>query len=248
MTVLSDHHTVIDLNIITACYSDVSNDIKQIIHWDNLTPFALERYKRQTEIGLNLVNIPEGVKCTNPNSHVNDIDEFYDCIFSILTECSDGLSNMNSDSHIHDIQGWNGDVKDMNAAARDAYLVWKLSGRARQGVFYDLMQRSRSRFKYALRLCKRNRNTSYTTVADRIANHLCQNDDRAFWGEVKHVTNSKIKLTSKIWEAHGSVNITSMPAYLIYNTIQTCLFFNHTAHCITDIIIQFDQKRGGQNK
>ena len=215
--VLSDHHPVIYLNIITACYSEVSNDIKQIIHWDNLTPFALERYKRQTEIGLNLVNIPEGVKCTNPNcqtrSHVNDIDEFYDCIFSVLTECSDGLSNMNSDSHIHDIQGWNDDVKDMHAAARDAYLIWKLSDRARHGVFYDLMQRSRSWFKYALRLCKRNRNTSYT-VADRIAHNLCQKDDRAFWGEVKHVTNSKIKLTSKIWEAHGSVNITSMPAYL----------------------------------
>ena len=33
----------------------------------------------------------------NPNcqsfSQVNDIDEFYDCVFSVLTECSDGLSN-----------------------------------------------------------------------------------------------------------------------------------------------------------
>ena len=33
-----------------------------------------------------------------------------------------------------------------------------------------------------------------------------------------------------------------------YNTIQTCLFFNHTVHCIIAIIIQFDQKRGGQKK
>ena len=82
--------------------------------------------------------------------HVNDIDEFYDCIFSVLMECSDGLSNMNSDSHMRDIQGWNDDVKDMHAAARYAYLIWKLSGRARQGVLYDLMRRSRSRSKYAL--------------------------------------------------------------------------------------------------
>ena len=170
--VLSDHHPVvgeIDLNIITACYSEVSNAIQQIIHWDNL-----ERYKRQTEIGLNFVNIPEGVKCTDPNcqslSHMNEIDEFYDCIFSVLTECSDGFSNVNSESHIYNIPGWNHDVKDMHAASRDAYLIWKLSGRANQGVLYDLIRRSRSRFKYALRLCKRNINT---TVADRIAHKLC---------------------------------------------------------------------------
>ena len=49
---------------------------------------------------------------------------------------------MNSDSHIHDIQGWNDDVKDMHAAARDAYLIWILYVRARQGVLYDLMRRS----------------------------------------------------------------------------------------------------------
>ena len=52
---------------------------------------------------------------------------------------------MNSDSHIHDIQGWTDDVKDMHAAARDAYLIWILYVRARQGVLYDLMRRSKSR-------------------------------------------------------------------------------------------------------
>ena len=38
------------------------------------------------------------------------------------------------------------------------------------------------------------------------------------------------------------------PMDIQYNTIQTCLFFNHTVHCIIAIIIQFDQKRGGQKK
>ena len=48
---------------------------------------------------------------------------------------------------MHGIRGWNDDVKDMHAAARDAYLIWKPSGNARQRVLYDLMRRSRSRFK-----------------------------------------------------------------------------------------------------
>ena len=41
-------------------------------------------------------------------------------------------------------------MKDMHAAARDAYLIWILYGRARHGVLYDLMRRSRSRSKYSL--------------------------------------------------------------------------------------------------
>ena len=107
--VLSDHHPVavkIDSNIITACYSEVRNDITQIINWENMSPCALERYKRQTEIGFNFVNNTSRCKMheSQQNLHVNDIGAFYDCIVSVLTECSDGLSNMNSDSHIHDIQ------------------------------------------------------------------------------------------------------------------------------------------------
>ena len=39
---------------------------------------------------------------------------------------------------------------------------------------------------------------------------MCQKDDRAFLERSKNVTNSKIKPPSKIGEAHGSVNITSM--------------------------------------
>ena len=38
-------------------------------------------------------------------------------------------------------------MKDVHAAARDAYLIWKLSGTARLEVLHDLMRRSRSMFK-----------------------------------------------------------------------------------------------------
>ena len=47
-------------------------------------------------------------------------------------------------------------MKDMHAAVRDAYLLWKDSGKSRQGVIYDLMKQTSSKFKYALRVCKGN--------------------------------------------------------------------------------------------
>ena len=105
------------------------------------------------------------------------------------------------------IMCWNDHVKNLHAAARDAYLLWKLGGRARQGALYDLMRKSRLQFKYALRKCKRNKNA---IVADNIAEKLYKKDDKAFWRGIQNVTNSKVKLPSKIGEAHGSTDISVM--------------------------------------
>ena len=73
-------------------------------------------------------------------------------------------------------------MKELHDAARDAYLLWKHSGKHRQGVVYELMRSSRSQFKHSLRICKKTKNT---IIADKIAANLCKKDDRAFWGEIK---------------------------------------------------------------
>ena len=93
-----------------------------------------------------------------------------------------------NDKHIGEkraIPGWNDLVKDVHAAAMggmDAYLLWKHSGKPRQGVVYDLMQQTRSTFKYALRVCKGNKNSM---ISDNIAEAMCAKNDRAFWREIK---------------------------------------------------------------
>ena len=161
--------------------------------------------------GFNTIIIPNGVKCRNPNcscpSHANDIDTLYDSIIDVLSECSKKLEN---DKHISKkcgIPGWNDLVKDVHAAARDAYLLWKHSGKPRQGVIYDLMKQTRSKFKYALRVCKGNKNS---IISDKIAEAMCSKNDRAFWREIKNSSNSKIKLPNVVGNAQGSDNISGM--------------------------------------
>ena len=61
--------------------------------------------------------------------------------------------------------------------------------------------------KHFLRVCKKTKNT---IIADNIAANLCKKDDRAFWGEIKKMTNSKIKLPSMIGDAHGNDAINTM--------------------------------------
>ena len=98
-------------------------------------------------------------------------------------------------------------MKDVHAAARDAYLLWKHSGMPRQGVIYDLMKQTRSKFKYALRVCKGNKNS---IISDKIAEAMCAKNDRAFWREIKNSSNSKIKLPNVVGNAQGSDNISGM--------------------------------------
>ena len=164
-------------------------------------------YERCTNYGFNNITIPSGVKCTNPNclqaNHGTDIDDLYDAIFKVLSESSEKLVK---DKHIGRTfkPGWNDQVKELHEADREAYLLWKHSGKPRQGVVYDIMKQSRSRFKHGLRMCKTNKNS---IIADKIAKTTCEKNDRAFWREIQNSLNSKIKLPNVVGNAQGNDNI-----------------------------------------
>ena len=152
------------------------------------------------------------MKCTDPNcsvhKHVEDIDDLYESIFNVLSTYGVRISRKHNDAgQRRAIPGWNEHVKELHAAGRDAYLLWNHSGKHRQGVVYELMRSSRSQFKHSLRVCKKRKNT---IIADKIAANLCKKDDRAFWGEIKKMTNSKIKLPSMVGDAHGNDAINTM--------------------------------------
>ena len=97
--------------------------------------------------------------------------------------------------------------KELHEAAREAYLLWRQTGKARQGIVYDLMRQSRSKFKYALRLCKNSKNK---TVADKIAEQLYDKNDKDFWKEIKIAANCKIKLPNVVGNAIGTEEISVM--------------------------------------
>ena len=140
----------------------------------------------------------------------------------------------------NNVPGWNAHVREVHAASRDAYLLWKIGGRPREGVLYDLMRNSRLRFKHALRLCKNNKNA---IIADKIADNLSNKDDRTFWREIKNVTNSKVP--SRIGDVHVSnavAGIWKEHYSSIFNTVNGSNFTElHAelcvAHCVYDTSI-----------
>ena len=96
----------------------------------------------------------------------------------MLYERSEKLKSNKHISKTCSIPGRNDSVKDLREAARDAYLLWKHSGKPRQGVVYDIMKQARSKFKYALRVCKSKTNS---IISDKMADSMCAKNDRDLW-------------------------------------------------------------------
>ena len=80
------------------------------------------------------------------------------------------------------VPDWNEYVKEQHEAARDSYWLWLEMGKPMNGDVFTLMKLCRSRFKYALRKCMRDKETS---VYDSIADKMCQTDQRNFWKEIR---------------------------------------------------------------
>ena len=102
--IFSDHHPVLvkaDRNILAEFEQEHSNYLKRHVNWDKLPLNDIILYKQYTNDGFSSITLPHGVKCITPNcscpSHANDIDELYDNIIKVLSECSEKLK---SDKHI----------------------------------------------------------------------------------------------------------------------------------------------------
>ena len=115
--------------------------------------------------------------------------------------------------------------KELHSAARDAHWLcreigkprqadlfnlMKLSrincklfreiGKPRQGAVFNLIKLSRITFKHAIRKCKKDKEN---IIADSIAQNMCKKYRRKFCKEIKHYTNSKVKLPTNIKGVHG---------------------------------------------
>lgn len=212
--ILSDHHPIlgkIDFAIMSESTEECCNLVNRRIQWDALPLNTITLYKGRTDVGFNNVTIPKGVKCMNSAcqqcNHNTDIDILYEDICNVLDESSDLLKKGSCTDEKYNIRGWNDHVKELHKLSREAYLTWKHSGKPRYGVEYGIMKHTRSKFKQALKLCRKRKNC---LIADKIANKLSNKNDRDFWREIKLHSNSKIKLPNNVGNAYGAANICEM--------------------------------------
>ena len=105
------------------------------------------------------------------------------------------------------IPGWNDYVKDQHQDARNSYVLWRNSGKPRQGPIADTMRRSRLNCKYALRQCHAMEDTAR---ADAMAKSLQNKDVRGFWRSVSKHYNKAISLATTVGGATNPDDITNI--------------------------------------
>ena len=89
---------------------------------------------------LQHVNLPicKYPACADATTHRQAISDMYNEISKILKESSGSIIREGNLSHTT-IAGWSEHVKEQHEAAREAFLLWKSSGKPRTGITWDMI-------------------------------------------------------------------------------------------------------------
>ena len=131
----------------------------------------------------------------------------YNDIVCCLEKAGNNLySNVKKKKYVNR-PGWSEYVSEFYKAARDAFSIWCEVGKPRQGPVFELRKRSNARFKYALRFIKSNEEVMRK---DSLAKKLAGKSPKAFWDEIKRVSNNTMSLPTNIEGVTGRNNIAEL--------------------------------------
>jgi len=164
--VQSDHIpfvTEFDVSLAPCVGEGISNTINPRITWSKLSDSVLDLYCSETDEGLRGINVPvdallcKDVLCKD-SSHICAISTFYENIVKVLIDSYNKTIPGKTGRKTKNCSGWNDYVADLHQVARDAFLSWRDAGSPRQGQLSEIKNRTRARFKAALRSSRRMRN------------------------------------------------------------------------------------------
>ena len=215
----SDHlplSVIIDVQVhsdlsVSSVYSSPRDQL--VYNWAKTDITDVNNYCMQTYRNFSKISIPSAIKCTKVNcksiEHRHEIDLYYSEICKAL-HCSslDSIpSSKSSDCRDYIVPGFNDYVKDLHSTARSDYVAWRDAGKPRSGAPCSNMRRSRLKFKYALRQCKRNEDA---IRADQYAKSLLDKDMVSFWKHIRKSNNVRVPLASTVGGVTGESEIAEM--------------------------------------
>ena len=209
----SDHMPIqisIDFDAMPMLTNQTNDRLQGRVKWSDTSEADVIKYRHRSQSNLSNVNVrSEALLCKDPNckntDHTSQLDSFYNDIIRALNVSSEFLCKKRSKPRGFNVRpGWNEHVAELHTAAREAHLLWRDSGRPRQGPLMELRKSANARFKYALRYIKKQENAMR---ADSLAQKLQCNDYRKFWKEIKAMNNSKMPLPTNIESVTGGEKI-----------------------------------------
>ena len=220
MEVLYENSTVdhvpmkiyVRLECVTVLDANVQSNYTKKIRWQNITNDQLEIYKVATSELLKTIYIPkDALSCKNMNcideNHKTEISTFYNDVVCALKK---GSSHIDSSRHAKSPgvrAGWSEFIADKYNISRECYILWRDSGKPRFGNVYNMMIRTKYKFKYALRSVKQNESR---IIRDRLANNLTDKKPCDFWKNIKLMNKTAVPLANTVDGKTGHQEILKM--------------------------------------
>ena len=113
-----------------------------------------------------------------------------------------------------------------------SHWIWLEMGKPQQGIVYNIMKRTRHRYHYAVRCCKKEKQVIQKT---KLANNIGNSKD--FWQEIKKINPNARLTSSTIDEANGASEISKLffnKYRSLYNGVyRPILVMTRSVHCVT---------------
>ena len=113
-------------------------------------------------------------------------------------------------------------MSGLHKIARNCFIIWRSSGKPRQGEEFESMRLTRLQFKYALRYVKQHGNIMRK---DSLAKKLAMSDPTKFWSEIRMMSGHNNTLPSCVEGVSGKGRIVE----------QWRLHFENLFNCVQDL-------------
>ena len=126
---------------------------------------------------------PTVVNCCNPHftEHCDLLDEYALWFVQCLLDCALLWMPLRNSGGKRSVAGWNDGTQTLKADANFWYRVWSEAGWRCSGVLFEIKTKAMRRFKYAVRLLRRQKRFN---IRRKLAYKLAHCPSRDFWAEV----------------------------------------------------------------
>ena len=191
--------------------ADAEIPLPNRVSWEPASPCDLARYHTSADMSLSKCKLPiDAFPCQDPNcnkiDHTTSLDKFALDITALKNADASSFPKRKC-TNSHAVPGWNYIVREYHTAAREAFALWRECNRPRYGAIWDLMRKTRAKFKLSLRECRR---MDAQQRADALATSLHNGGNVGFWSTLRSQNGSKPNLPGNIDGYNGTSNIASM--------------------------------------
>lgn len=193
------------------------------IAWGRITPDHITDYKAYVSNELQQLQVPNDVSnCVSlscqDERHRYEIDRYCMILCDICVKAADECFPISRPNKINRPR-WRDEMQPFKDDALFWDAIWRSCSCPRQGVVYELRQRTKRQYHYAFRRYKKQ---EQTLRRERMGEQILQSDQRQFWREVKRLFPSNVNNAPIIdGEAnHGSIaNIFADKYKALFNSV-----------------------------